>query len=413
LSGVTVLEVAQYFYVPSAAAILAEWGADVIKVESFSGDIQRRIMPSYRRDPTADSELEEISDQGFNPFFEQANRGKRSIGLALDTPEGREVLDALIRRSDAFVTNLLPHSRRSLQLQPADVWAVNDKLVYVRGSANGQRGPICDQGGYDSTSFWSRSGLANAATPPDSNQLHDIPTPALGDAVAGAVLAGGVAAALFKQAKTGKPSVVDTSLLGVGLWSNAAILSLSLATGRPWVAATVQDLSSARGNPLYGAYKTSDGRWLQLGMLRVDKWWAETCKRLGREDLIDDPRFRTASELVDNVEAAKEILTREFAKHSLADWIELLGDFRGPWSPVLNTLEVADDEQVTSNGHLAVLDGSSEHPQRLIRNAVEFDESLPPLRGAPVFAEHTDEILRELGLDDDAIVDLRNASAVI
>src|SRR6185437_8248157 len=180
LDGVRVVEVAEHGFVPSAAAVLAEWGADVVKVERPSGDPLRAIQG-----------MGLVADTGdFNFLFEQFNRNKRGVSIDLRTDDGRATLDRLLEWADVFITNFLPSARTKLRIQPEDVWAVNPRLVYARGHGQGQRGPDADQGGFDAVSYWSRGGIGHMLTPPDGPFIMQ--RGAMGDAPSGALLAGGV-----------------------------------------------------------------------------------------------------------------------------------------------------------------------------------------------------------------------------
>jgi crotonobetainyl-CoA:carnitine CoA-transferase CaiB-like acyl-CoA transferase len=415
LTGVKVLEVAGYFFVPAAGAVLADWGAEVIKVEHpVRGDTQRSIATRWRSQTTATRARQEPEAGDFRPVYEQGNRGKRAIGLDLATPQGLAVLTKLVERSDVFLTNLLPGSRKRLGIEAADIRAANPSIIYACGSGNGRRGPGRDQGGFEDTSFWSRTGVASAATPPDYSSLYGTPTPAFGDAIAGATLAGGIAAALYQRATTGEGAEVDASLLGVGMWANGATTALSLHMDQPWVASPVAEDCSVPGNPLFGAYRTRDGRWLFLCMPRIDAWWPEVCRRVDREDLIDDPRFGTFEALQDNAEEARTELRAEFARRDFAEWLDRLEPMKGAWSPVWDTVETVNDSQVRANDYVATLTdgGAGEHGRRIIRNPVEFDGSPPALTRAPLFAEHTDEIMTELGFTVEEMLDLKIAGTI-
>src|SRR5947208_16080882 len=198
MAGVRVLEVAQYTFVPAAEAVLADWGAQVIKVEHAErGDPQRGLVRLLGL---------ETSKKGssFFPIMEGPNRGKRSIGLALDNPSCRPVLEKLMANSDVFLTNYLPAVRRQLGIDVDEIRQINPNIIYVRGSGFGQRGPEADKGGFDSTAFWARGGSAAGVTPPGSDHMARMPAGAYGDSLGGMTIAGGIAAALFSRATTGE-----------------------------------------------------------------------------------------------------------------------------------------------------------------------------------------------------------------
>src|SRR5580692_3123074 len=266
LSGVRVLEVAMYGFVPSAGAVLADWGADVLKVEhAVTGDPQRGLRQTGRYRIVGDP----------NPNFDHANRGKRSMGLNVASPEGVEVLYELARRSDVFLTNFLPGTRKRFRIDVDEIRAVNPAIIYARGSALGPRGAEADRGGYDMTAFWARGTSAASLTPSNSPGLVMSP-PAYGDTISGTNLAGGIAAALFKRERTGEPSVVDVSLLGSGLWAMGHGIAISIHLNMPWEAPPVGSAGQPN-NPVSGLYQTADGRYLSLVMLQPLKFWPEVC----------------------------------------------------------------------------------------------------------------------------------------
>jgi crotonobetainyl-CoA:carnitine CoA-transferase CaiB-like acyl-CoA transferase len=396
LAGIRVLEVAMYGFVPSAGAVLADWGADVIKVEhAITGDPQRglRQTGAYRveGDP--------------NPNIEHANRGKRSIGLHLGTAEGTEVLYDLARRADVFLTSFLPSARRKFGIDVDDIRAVNPQIIYARGSALGPRGAEADRGGYDMTAFWCRGTSAASITPPNVEGLIS-PPPAYGDTISGTNLAGGIAAALLARERTGEPSVVDVSLLGSGLWAMGHALAVSLRLDRSWVAPQV-GAHGAPSNPLSGLYRTADGRYLSLVMLQPGKFWADVCRHIDRPELIDDPRFATADRLAANAAEAVAILQEVLASRPLAEWAERFATLAGPWAPVQDTLQASNDAQVRANEYILPT-GELE----LVSSPVQFDVGAPQLSPAPEFAAQTEEILLELGLGWDRIVALKEAGAI-
>jgi crotonobetainyl-CoA:carnitine CoA-transferase CaiB-like acyl-CoA transferase len=404
MSGVRVLEVAQYTFVPAAGAVLADWGAQVVKVEHAErGDAQRGIVKLLGHDVYS-------RGSSFFPVMEGPNRGKRSIGLALDNPASRPVLAELIRRSDVFLTNYLPTARAKLGIDLDDVRAINPDIVYVRGSGFGQRGPEADKGGYDSTAFWARGGSAAGSTVPGADRLTRMPSGAYGDCTGGMTIAGGIAAALFKRAMTGETSVVDVSLLGVGAWSTQFTVNLALMNGGP-LPENARPRHGSAANPLSGSYRTADDRWLELTMLQPGRYWPEFCDAVGRPDLATDARFADTAALMANAAAAAELVADILAARPLAEWIEVLGNVSGQWAVVQNSWEVAQDEALRANGGIATVTDAGGVPRELVANPVQFDQTPPTLTRAPQFAEHTDEVLRELGLAEEELIALKIAGA--
>ncbi|WP_395109667.1 CaiB/BaiF CoA transferase family protein [Actinomadura sp. SCN-SB] len=405
MEGVRVLEVAQFTFVPAAGAVLADWGADVIKVEHAErGDAQRglvRLLGLDVRNPGT----------SFFPIMEGPNRGKRSVGLALEKPEARAVLEELVRSSDVFLTNLLPGPRSRLGVDVEDIRAINPDIIYVRGSGFGARGPEADKGGYDSTAFWARGGSAAGVTPPTSDRMMRMPAGAYGDSMGGMTIAGGISAALYKRAVTGEPSVVDVSLLGVGAWATQFSVNLALMSDGPL---PVQDhpKHGSPTNPLIGSYRTADGRWLEFSMLQPGVYWPEFCTVVGREDLIGDERFDGTEKIMANAREAAEIVARIIEKRTLAEWVETFKDMKAQWSVVQNAWEVGQDASLRANGMIAPVVDADGTDRELVASPVQFDESPVELTRAPQFAEHTDEVLRELGYTDERLIELKLAGAI-
>ena len=386
-----------YGFVPSAGAVLAEWGADVIKVEhAVTGDPQRGLRQTGSLKVEGDP----------NPNIEHANRGKRSIGLDVSKPEGLEVLLELATRADVFLTSFLPGHRRKFGIDVDDVRAVNPKIIYARGSALGPRGVESEKGGYDMTAFWCRAGTAATITPPGTAGMIGPPGPAYGDTISGTNLAGGIAAALLKRERTGEPSTVDVSLLGSGLWAMGHTIALTSHLDQ-LMQAPPPGVHGSPINPLVGVYATKDDRYISLVMMQPTKFWADVCRHVDREDLIDDPRFATVESIAEHTREAVEILREVIATRTLPEWSERFATLAGPWAPVQDTLQAADDSQVRANEyvvHAGDLD--------LVANPVQFDVTAPHTGGAPAFAAQTDEVLLELGLSWDRIIELKTAGAV-
>lgn len=397
LEGIRVLEVAMYGFVPSAGAVLAEWGADVIKVEhAVTGDPQRGLRQTGPLKVEGDP----------NPNIEHANRGKRAIGLDVSKPEGLEVLLELAKRADVFLTSFLPGHRRKFGIDVDDIRAVNPKIIYARGSALGPRGVEAEKGGYDMTAFWCRAGTAATITPPGVQGMIGPPGPAYGDTISGTNLAGGIAAALLKRERTGDPSIVDVSLLGSGLWAMGHTIALTSHLNQLLVAPT-PGVHASPVNPLVGVYQTKDDRYISLVMMQPTKFWADVCRHVDREDLIDDPRFATSESIAEHTGDAVAILREVIATRTLPEWSERFATLAGPWAPVQDTLQAASDAQVLANEYL-VRAGELD----LVANPVQFDVTAPHTGPAPAFAEQTDEVLEELGWGWDRIIELKMAGAV-
>ncbi|MET0728492.1 MAG: CoA transferase [Acidimicrobiales bacterium] len=396
MSGVRVLEVAMYGFVTSAGAVLADWGAEVLKVEhAETGDPQRGL----RRTGSF------VVEGDLNPNVEHPNRGKRSIGLDISTERGREVLFRLVEQTDVFLTSLLPSARTRFQIDVEQVRAHNPAVIYARGSALGTRGTEANRGGYDMTAFWSRAGIAASLSPKELDGVIGPPGPAFGDTIAGTNLAGGIAAALFARERTGETSVVDVSLLSSGLWAMGMAIDNSILAQRAYEAPMVGAPGS--GNPLSGLYRTADDRYLSMVMLQPAKFWADVCRHVDLPDLIEDPRFATSESIVAHGSEAYTLIQQAIGSKTLAEWTERLTTLSGPWAPVQDTLQVTHDPQIRSNDYLVSTEAEDGTEYELVANAVQFDEEAPVLRRAPAFAEHTDAVLEDLGYDWDKIIELK------
>ena len=262
-----VLEVAAWTFVPSAGAVLAEWGAEVIKVEPRDGgDPQRGLVTMGIVDAGGGS---------VNYMIEIPNRGKRSIGVDLSTPGGQEVVRTLAKGCDVFLTSYLPARRKKFGIDVDDIRAANPSIVYVRGSGHGPKGPDSDKPGYDGVSYGHAAELRQSSPRKATNWSDPVRRSAIFSG--GMTIAGGIAAALYKKATTGAGSVVDVSLLGLAAWN----LSPDVAVSQIHGGSSIPKFGHADApNPLVNTYLTEDGRYVQLMMLQLDKF-------LPRGDAID------------------------------------------------------------------------------------------------------------------------------
>jgi crotonobetainyl-CoA:carnitine CoA-transferase CaiB-like acyl-CoA transferase len=402
MDGVRVLEVAAWTYVPSAGAVLAEWGADVIKIEHpESGDPQRGLVSSG---------LVPSGPGGVNHMIELPNRGKRSVAIDLHTDEGHDVLMRLAAESDVFLTNFLPPARKGLRLEVDDVRAANPRIIYVRGSGQGQRGPEAERGGYDGCSFWARA-VADIATPAGLEWPIGQPGPAFGDLIGGAMIAGGISAALYHRERTGEALVVDNSLLATALWATSASV---LAAGLFGLSKMPSFDRHEVPNPIVNTYRTGDGRFLSLIMLQSDRYWAEFVTKIGHPELVDDERFANAAARAENRRACVETLDEIFATRDFDEWRRVLMDVEGVWAPVETAGELLEDPQVVDNGYVREVVAQSGTTFRMVPSPLQFDEAPPDLTRAPDHGEHTDEVLQELlGLDTDQLLELKVKGAIL
>jgi crotonobetainyl-CoA:carnitine CoA-transferase CaiB-like acyl-CoA transferase len=395
--GVRVVELAQWVFVPVAGALLADWGADVIRIERLEGDPYRGLATQGIG----------TDRDGINLSMALANRGKRSIALNLRHEAGSAVLHELLASADVFLTSLRPGALARLGLD-ADV--LRDRypsLIYARGHGFGVRGPDANQPGYDSSAFWARGGVGHILTPPE----RDYPISqrgAMGDRNGAMALAFGIAAALLKRTRTGAGSVVDVSLLATAMWMLSSDLLAALNGGQ----ATPVEGRGPQVNPLTGNYRTKDGRHIQLMFLQGDRYWPQFCRLVGRDDLIDDPRFVDLAARRTNSEACVAELDSVFAGHTFAEWKELLAELDAPWAPVQSVHEVIDDPQVAANGYVGEVSLDGGQTYRLPTVPLQLDGQAPLLRRAPEHGEHTEGLLLELGYDWDRITQLADDGVI-
>ncbi len=390
LEGVRVVEVAVYGFVPAAGAALADCGADVVKIEHPETGDPVRSLSAYGVNP---------GDGGVTTLWECFNRGKKSIGLNIASPEGLDVLMKLVDQADVFITSFMGPARKKLGIDADQLLARNPGLIYARGTGQGPLGPDANKGGFDGLSYWSRPGVSTAASPPDYDYPVLLAGPGFGDVQSGMNLAGGILGALYRREKTGKGGVVDVSLFSSGLWAMQASIAGCHATGRDNI---VQLDRRCPPNPLTNIYRTSEGSFFVLGMLEADKYWTGLCTALERPDLAEDERFdgmaargKNSAELVAELDAT-------FAQWTMAEIAARLNGQEGQWSRVEFPGDVVKDEQAIVNGYLQMVEYDNGASLPLIAMPASIDGAMPTLTRAPERGEHTGEILASLGVNEEA-----------
>lgn len=403
MKGFRVLEVAQFTFVPAAGAILADWGADVIKIEHPErGDTQRGFLNvgGVKLDPSR------------HTLIEHPNRGKRSVGIDISTPEGQELLYELARQSDVFLTNYLPQVRQKHKFDLEHIRAVNPDIIYARGSALGEKGPERTVGGFDGTCFWSRSGIAHAFTPPELDGPLSQSIPAFGDSIGGMFIAGGVSAALLHRERTGEATEVDVSLLSTAWWASGALIAQLMETGK-FNRNTMPTSGGLPVNPFLGNFRTSDGGTINLCMVSPTGMIRDTFEHVGVPEAADDPRFKDVPSLLENAQAASDILVKAFATKPFAYWREHLKTLKGQWAPVQSFDDLLTDEQTIANDMVFEVEASDGgEPLKLVRGPVQFNGEPTDTTRAPQASEHTELVLMEMGIDWDRIEALKAKGAI-
>lgn len=391
LAGIRVLEVANWLAAPAGCALLADFGADVVKVEPPDGDPLRGYLaqaPGFEAD-------------GVNYAFELPNRGKRAMTLDLRRPEAREVLYRLVEGMDVFVTNLLPRRRERYGLTHEALAARRPELVYVSVTGYGSSGPDRDRPGYDYAAFWARSGIMGLLGEPDAPPPPQ--RPAMGDQTTALLVAGSVAMALLERQRTGRGQQLDVSLQNTGLW----VLGVDIQGALVGAKAARASRRSVP-NPIWNSYRTADGRWIMLVMLVSDTYWPRFCRALGREDLENDPRYATLNARSENREALIALLDELFAARPLAEWAARLDEQGCIWAPAQSVEEVVADPQVRSRGAFVRVPHPSAGEIEMVDTPVKFGTSRVGPRGtAPELGQNTEEVLLEAGFSWDDISRLR------
>lgn len=403
MAGFRVLELAQFTFVPAAGAILADWGADVLKVEHpLRGDTQRGFinMGGIQLDPDR------------HPLMEHPNRGKRSVGIDISTPGGQEVIYELAKTADVFLTNYMPSVRQKHKFDIEHIRAVNPNIVYARGSAYGDKGAERDTGGYDGTAFWTRSGVGYALTPEELGAPLSQGIPAFGDSIGGMFIAGGISAALLHRERTGEALELDVSLLSTAWWAAGASVTQGMETGQV-MRSPMPGVTGPMVNPFMGNYQASDGGTINLCIISPTGYIRDTFEHLGIPEAADDPRFSEVLPLIQNADAAGELIAKAIAGKPFDYWRQHLRTMKGQWAPFQSLIDLADDEQAIANDMIAEVEvASGGKPFRVVRGPVQFNHEPLVTTRAPQASEHTELVLMEIGMDWDRIEELKEAGAI-
>ncbi|HEX7874203.1 MAG TPA: CaiB/BaiF CoA-transferase family protein [Sphingobium sp.] len=403
MKGVRVLEVAQFLFVPTCGAILADWGADVIKVEHpVRGDTQRGFVTigGMTFDPTV------------NPMIEHPNRGKRSVGIDVSTPEGQELIYDLARTADVFLTNYLPEARQKLNIDVEHIRAANPDIIYARGSAYGDKGPERERGGFDGTAFWSHSGIAKALSPAEFEVPLMCNIGGFGDSISGMNLAGGITGALFHRDRTGEALEVDVSLLSSAAWASGSSINTFVHAGQ-MTTAQMPRAGASSVNPFLGNFRTLDGGTISLFIMAPGAFIRDTFAHLGIADAANDPRFADARSLFAHAKEAGALIAEAIIAQPFDYWREHLKTMKGQWAAAQSFLDLAQDEQALANDiffDVETIDGSG--AMKVVRGPVQYNHAPFVSTRAPQASEHTETVLLELGLEWDRIESLKAKGAI-
>jgi crotonobetainyl-CoA:carnitine CoA-transferase CaiB-like acyl-CoA transferase len=394
LKGIRVVELGVWVAAPSAGALLADWGADVIKIEAPDGDPYRWVYVGGK--PSANAEAP-------NPPFEFDNRGKRSIAVDVGHERGIEIVRSLIAGADVFITNLRPAALRKWGLDYDSLRLIHPALVMGLITGYGTIGPDADKPVYDVGAFWARTGMAASLVPPGAQP--PLQRAGMGDHLSGMSLTAGICAALVERASTGVGQLVTTSLMRVGLYSMAWDASAVLRLNQP--VPTGGDRMVSR-NPAFNLYRDSEGRWFWLLGLEGERHWPRVARAVGHPEWLEDARYSTFAARVQHALELVSTLDGIFGEHPIAHWTTVFDQHDVWWSPVLTVEEALREPQVLANGTIVeapVAEGTA----RVLSTPVDFNEEpCVPAAPCPEAGQHTEEILLELGHDWDTILELKD-----
>ena len=394
--GLRVVDAASVIAAPAAAMILADFGADVIKIERPGrGDMLRTLSP-----------VQPPHERGNGWFWQMDARNKRSLTLDLKTERGMEVMRRLVATCDVFITNQPYDSREAMRLTYEDLKPLNPRLIYASLTAYGENGAERNRKSFDQLAYWARSGLMDLMRERGTTPTQGLP--GMGDHPTGVALYAGIVTALLRREQTGEGGMVHTSLLANGLWSVSGIAGAVVAGG---------DMANYRTSHVQSAmmrvYEASDGRWLQLNMVRNDELLARLFTAMDAAHVLADERFATPREMWQNRGALGDAIAEIIATRTSDEWLETFGSLDVPVNRVAVVEETATDEQVLANAMSVRPEDDETQLPRVLTHPVNATNVPPVLpKRAPRLGEHSDEILAELGYDAEAIRAMADAGVV-
>jgi crotonobetainyl-CoA:carnitine CoA-transferase CaiB-like acyl-CoA transferase len=393
-SGLKVVDLASFIAGPSAAVILSDFGADVIKVEPPSGDLWRhghQIAPQ---------------PQAKDPYpWHLANRNKRGMTLDLKAPSAQPVLEKLVKWADVLIVNTPHPARKRLKLEYDDVEKWNPRLIYADVTGYGELGPDAELPGFDITSYWARSGLLSMTR--DAGAPPTWPVAGSGDNATAVGLYSAIVTALYRRERTGKGAYVTTSLLAEGVWSASVSIQAALCDAKFFALHDRKNPANAAMN----VYRAADDTWFVL-VVTSDKLAAVT-KAIGRPDLLTDPRFSDPAKLTANRPTLTAILDEVFAQHAMAHWYEVFSGAHVTFGAVRGPQEVINDPQLRFNDIIVTLEGAGDKLKSTISSPIKVHgvAKVPAKRG-PKIGEHNEQVLEQLGFSGAEIDALRASGAV-
>lgn len=395
LKGVKVVELATFVAAPSCTKLLADWGADVIKVEALFGDAIRGMGGTFNA-PMTDEE---------NPMYELENGNKQGIAIDIKEEKGMEVLFKLLENADVFVTNIREQSLAKSGLSYHQLKERFPKLIHAHILGYGEEGPLKDKPGFDYTAYFARGGVSASLMEKGTSPANT--AAGFGDHYAGMGLAAGVLAALYRQAKTGEGervtlSLYHAALFGMGLMITTAQYGNEMPLSR-----------RQPNNPLMTTYQCKDGKWIQLALIQYNKWFPKFCKVIDREDLIGETKYNTITAVVDCVEELVSLVEKEMLTKNLDEWSVLLEEADLPFEKLQSLDDILECEQAWQNKYLFKTKYSNGNEGILVDSPVRFQKmGIKEYQPAPKLGEHSEEILSSVGYTKEEIETLKNNKVI-
>jgi len=390
LENLRVVEVASFLAAPSAAALMADMGAEVIKVEPPDGDTFRGNRTHLHK------------GRSINYVFEVDNRGKQSIAIDLNKSKAQDVVHQLIGTADVFVTNLTSDRTAKYSLDYETLKKVKPDIVYGHLVGYSGTGPEAERPGFDSTAFWARSGVMSLMGEMGGPAVQS--RPGQGDHPTGVNLLAAILAALRLRDQTGMAQKAEVSLLRTGLWTIATDMQQALNLPGH----TPQQFNRATHALLIrSAYETKDGRWIMLTMHNVPRYWPSLCKALGRNDWASDERFISNAAMLEHGPEIVEELQREFRSQDLEHWARMLDQTGCIWAAAASLDEVTEDPLLASQGAIQTLQDVDGTDYKIVSTPFNIEGAdIKPKQRAPLVGEHNHQVLKEAGFSDDDIANL-------
>jgi len=382
LSGIRVIDCGTYIAGPAAAAILSDFGAEVIKIERPPYGDPYRYLPQVPGMPVSDKNYCWILD----------DRNKKSVALDLGDAEAHAVLLKLVATADIFVTNYQPQSLRKFRLTYEDLAPLNDRLIHASITGYGEHGEDAEKPGYDATAYWARSGLMYGMHNADAEPVQ---SPAgFGDHPTSVSLFASIMMALYQRQITGRGTRVFTSLMANGIWSHGCGIQAALCDAQFYPKWTRKTAIC----PLVNHYVARDGRRMFFCLLDPVRDWRHLCQALEFEELHDDPRFSTSKARQENSAALVKRIDEAIATRDLDDWVPIFKKYDLVWGPVPSAVEVAHDAQA-QEFFTEIAPGLKTIKSPLNIEGIEKAEPRMP----PSIGQHTREVLGSIGLSDETI----------